>query len=125
MRFRTGALGAALLATGCAAPSGPPHALLLQVRGDGTLDGVAYTVDGDRTDEAGPVSLPWERVVSVAADGEPHPWTLRVRLGPETGQLTMYSTLDGKGSLPTAIGAPARGTRQAAVEMGIDGTVAG
>lgn len=101
-------------------PDRQPHTLVLNATGSGSLKQVTYTLDG-ATKETGQVKMPWRQSLTVPADGKPHQWTLEITYSGASGQVEMYSVVDGKESAHTASGGRGNVTGSAS----IGGSVAG
>ena len=107
-----------------AAPNRQPHTLVLNAAGSGSLKQVTYTLDGV-TKESGQVTMPWRQSLTVPADGKPHQWTLEITYSGASGQVDMYSVLDGKESVHIASGGASSGSGNVTGSASVGGTVRG
>ncbi|WP_406633058.1 hypothetical protein [Amycolatopsis sp. WGS_07] len=98
-------------------PDRQPHTLVLNATGSGSLKQVTYTLDG-AAKETGPVKMPWRQSLTVPADGKPHQWTLEITYSGASGQVEMYSVVDGKESAHSASGGSGSGNLTGSASIG-------
>ncbi len=101
-------------------PDRQPHTLVLNATGSGSLKQITYTLDGV-TKETGQVKMPWRQSLTVPADGKPHQWTLEITYSGASGQVDMYSVVDGKESVHTASGGHGNVTGSASIGGSVEG----
>ncbi|MYW89757.1 hypothetical protein G3I59_03745 [Amycolatopsis rubida] len=101
-------------------PDRQPHTLVLNATGSGSLKQITYTLDG-ATQETGPVKMPWRQSLTVPADGKPHQWTLEITYSGASGEVDMYSVVDGKESVHTASGGHGNVTGSASIGGSLEG----